>query len=102
MVKIGLERINIEEGVTVKMLLDNRITELIISLKFIRKQRFKIKKLIYIRNIDGCFNKEKPIKYIVEINIYYQRYKKRTKINMIRGQKMKYDLENVVTNSPQS
>ena len=71
MVKIGLERINIEEGVTVKMLLDNGITELIISLEFIRKQRFKIKKLIYIRNIDGSFNKEKPIKYIVEINIYY-------------------------------
>ena len=48
MVKIGLERINIEEGVTVKMLLDNGITELIISLEFMRKQRFKIKKLIYI------------------------------------------------------
>jgi len=31
MVKISLERINIEEGVTMEILLDNRVTELIIS-----------------------------------------------------------------------
>ena len=55
-----------------------------------------------MRNTDGFFNKKEPIKYTVEINIYYQRYRERTKINMIRGQKMEYDLENVVACSPQS
>ena len=35
---------------------------------------FKLKKMerpIYMRNVDGIFNKERPIKYIVEVNIYY-------------------------------
>ena len=33
-VKIGLERINTQEKVTVKALLDGRVTGLVISLKF--------------------------------------------------------------------
>ena len=36
-VKIGLERINIQEGVTVKALLDIRVIRLVISLEFARK-----------------------------------------------------------------
>ena len=44
------------------------------SSKFTRKQGFRLKKIerpIYIRNIDGYFNKEGPIEYTVEVNIYY-------------------------------
>jgi len=26
---------------------------------------------IYMRNVNGIFNKERPIKYMVEVNIYY-------------------------------
>ena len=72
--KIGLERINIQEGVTVEVLLDSGATELVMSSEFVRKQRFKLKeieRLIYIRNVDGTFNKERLIEYIVEVNIYY-------------------------------
>jgi len=36
-----------------------------------------------MRNVDGSLNKEKPIKYIVEVNIYYQEYKERTEINIV-------------------
>ena len=42
-VKIGLERIDIQEEVTVKALLDSSITELVISSKFSQNQRFKLK-----------------------------------------------------------
>jgi len=35
--KIGLERINIQEGVTVEVLLDSRAMELVISLECARK-----------------------------------------------------------------
>ena len=52
-------------------LLDSGITGLVMSLEFARKQEFKLKKierLIYVRNIDGTFNKEESI---VEVNIYY-------------------------------
>jgi len=42
-VKIGLKRIDIQEEVTVKALLDSSITELVISSKFSQNQRFKLK-----------------------------------------------------------
>ena len=57
-----------------KALLNSSVTGLVMSLEFVRKQKFKLKKmerLIYIRNIDGTFNKEEPIENIVEVNIYY-------------------------------
>ena len=71
-------------------LLDNRITGLVISSEFARKQWFKLKKLerpIYIRNMDRSLNKKGPIKHTVEVNIYYQEYRERTEIDIIRGQK---------------
>ena len=74
-VKIRLERIDIQEGITVKMLLDSRAIELVISSEFIKKQKFKLKKIerpIYVRNVDSSFNKKEPIKYIIKMNIYYQ------------------------------
>jgi len=37
----------------------------------------KIEKPIYVRNIDRLFNKKEPIEHIVEVNIYYQRYRER-------------------------
>ena len=40
-VRIGLERIDIQEGVTVEALLDSGATGLVISLEFARKQGFK-------------------------------------------------------------
>ena len=89
-VKIGLERINIQEGVTVEVLLDNRATGLVMSSEFTKKQEFKLKKienLIYMRNVNGSFNKEEQIEHIVEVNIYYQKHRKRTEINVIRRQK---------------
>ena len=43
------------------MLLDSRATGLVMSSEFARKQWFKLKKikrLIYVRNVDRTFNKE--------------------------------------------
>jgi len=44
----------------------------------VRKKGFKLKKIkrpIYVRNIDGIFNKKRPIKHTVEVNIHYQGYR---------------------------
>ena len=89
-VKIELEIINIQEGVMVEALLDSRATELLISFKFARNQEFKLKKIekpIYVRNVNDFFNKEKPIEYMVEINIYYQGHREKMEIDVIREQK---------------
>jgi len=42
---------------------------------------------MYVRNMNGSLNKEGPIKYMVEVNIYYQEYRERTEIDVIGGQK---------------
>jgi len=47
----------------------------------------KIERLIYVGNADGSFNKEEPIEYTVEVNIYYQGYKERIEIDVISSQK---------------
>jgi len=74
-VKIELERVNTQEGITVEVLLDSGATGLVMSLDFARKQEFKLKKLkrlIYIKNVNGTLNKEGLIESTVEVNIYYQ------------------------------
>ena len=85
-VKIRLERIDMQKGITVEALLDSRATGLVISSEFAKKQGFKLKKLerpINVRNVDRSMNKKGPIEYTVEVNIYFKEYRKRTEINVI-------------------
>ena len=46
-----------------------------------------------MRNMNGSFNKEGSIEYIVEVNIYYQGYRERMVIDMIDSQKWSMILE---------
>ena len=89
-VKIKLERIDTQEEIIVEVLLDSRAIGLVISLEFAKKQWFKFKKIerpIYIRNMDGFFNKEESIEHTVKVNIYYQRYREQIEIDVIGEQK---------------
>ena len=73
-----------------EVLLDNRATGLVISLEFVKKQGFKLKKLerpMNVRNMDRSLNKEGPIENMVEINIYYQGHREKTEIDVIGEQK---------------
>jgi len=90
MVKIRLERIDMQEEITVKALLDSGATVLVMSSEFTKKQGFKLKKLerpMQVRNVNRSFNKEGPIENMVEVNMYYQEHRERTEIDVIRGQK---------------
>ena len=83
-VKIGLKRVNMQEGITVEALLDSEATGLVMSLEFARKQEFKLKKLerpMNMRNMDGSLNKEGPIENTMEINIYYKEHRERTEVD---------------------
>ena len=87
-VKIGLERLDIQEEVMVEALLDSRATGLVISSEFAKKQGFKLKRLerlMNVRNMNGSLNKEGSIEHTVEVNIYYLGHRERTEINVIRG-----------------
>jgi len=89
-VKIGLERIDTQEGIMVEALLDSGVTGIVMSSEFAKKQGFelkKLKRLIQVRNMDGSFNREGPIENTVEVNIYYKGHTERTEIDVIGGQK---------------
>ena len=88
--KIGLKRIDTQKRVMVEALLDSGATGLVMSSEFARKQGFKLKKLerpMNVRNVDRLLNKKGPIEHMVEVNICYQGYRKRTEIDVIGGQK---------------
>jgi len=83
-VKIGLERVDTQEGITVEVLLDSGATGLVMSSEFAKKQSFKLKKLerpMNVRNVDGSLNKEGPIENTIEVNIYYKGHRKRTVVD---------------------
>jgi len=89
-IKIGLERLDTQEGITVEALLDSGATELVMSSEFARKKGFKLKKLerpMQMRNVDGSFNREGPIENTVEVNVYYKGHVERTEIDVIGEQK---------------
>jgi len=77
-----------KEEIVVEALLDSGMTELVISLEFARKNKFKKKKLdrpIYMRNMNGIFNHEELIEHIVEVELFYKGHKERIKIDVIKG-----------------
>ena len=89
-IKIGLERLDMQEGIMVEALLDSGATGLVMSLEFARKKGFKLKKLerlMQMRNVDGSFNREGPIENMVEVNVYYKGHMERMEIDVIGGQK---------------
>jgi len=79
-----------QKRITVEALLDSGATGLVMSSEFTKRQGFKMKRLkrpMQVRNVDGSFNKERPIEHTVEVNIYYQGHRERTEIDVIGGQK---------------
>ena len=95
-IKIGLERLDTQEGITVEALLDSGATRLVMSLEFTRKKGFKLKKLerlMQVRNVDGSFNRERSIENTVEVNVYYKGHVERMEIDVIGRQKWGVILE---------
>jgi len=88
MVKIGLKKQEDDkEGIIVEVLLDSGATELVISLEFAKKNKFKnkLERPIYVRNVDSIFNHEEPVEHTVEVELFYKGHKERTEINVIGG-----------------
>ena len=59
-----------------------------ISEEFARRHKFrrmKLERLIYVKNVNSTLNYVGPIKDIVEIEIFFKGYNKRTSIDIIRG-----------------
>ena len=84
-IKIGIEKLDSHEGVTVKALLDSRATELFADKKFVEKHGFKMQKLdrpVNIKNVDRMKNSGGMITHKIEVNIFFKGHMERTKMDV--------------------
>jgi len=85
-VKIGLKQEDEEDKTMMELLLKSSVMELVISLEYVKKNKFKkLKRLVYIRNIDDIFNLEGLTEYMVKVELFYKIHKERIKIDVIKG-----------------
>ena len=82
---IGIEKVDMYKGITIKVLLDNSATEMFMHKKMVAKYRFKLQKLerpVTVKNVDGTNNSRRAITHQVEVNMYYKNYIKRMRMDM--------------------
>jgi len=82
---IGVEKVDIYKGITVKALLDSGVTGMFMDKKIVAKYRFRLQKLerpIAVRNVDGTNNSRGAITHQVEVNMYYKGHVERMRMDV--------------------
>ena len=82
---IGVEKVDMHESVTIKVLLDSSTTEMFMDRKIIAKYGFRLQKLersVVVRNVDGTNNSAGVIMHQVEANIYYKNHVERMQMDI--------------------
>jgi len=89
--KVGLEKLENHEGITVKALLDSEATGLFMDTTFAREKRFRMEKIknpLLVKNVDGTVNIGKAITYQVEYNMFLKGHVERVRMDMCNLGKM--------------
>jgi len=89
---IGVEKIDMHEGIMRKALLDSSVTGMFMNKQTAAKHGFKLQKLervIAIRNVDDTNNSKGAITHQVECNVYYKGHMERMKMDVCDLGKMK-------------
>jgi len=82
---IGIERMDIHKGVTIKALLDSGTTGMFMDRKTAAKYGFRLQKLerlVRVKNMDGTYNSGGAIMHEVEVNVYYKSHVERIRIDI--------------------
>jgi len=82
---IGVEKVNMHKGITVKVLLDSGTTEMFMDKKIAAKYGFRLQKLerlVVVRNVDGINNSAGAIIHQVEVNMYYKNHVERMQMDI--------------------
>ena len=82
---IGVEKVDMHKGITVKALLDSGVTGIFMNRKMAAKHGFRLQKLerpVTVRNVDGTNNSRGAITYQVEVNVYYKSHIERMRMDM--------------------
>jgi len=82
---IRIEKVDIHEDITVKVLLDSDATGMFIDWRMAAKHRFRLQKLkrpITVRNVDRTNNSTGTITHQVEVNMYYKGHIERMRMDV--------------------
>ena len=82
---IGVEKVDMHKGVTVKVLLDSGVIGIFMDKKMVARHGFKLQKLerpVIVRNVDGTNNSGRATMHQVEVNVYYKNYIERIRMNV--------------------
>ena len=85
--KVGLEKLDTHEGVTVKALLDSGATGIFIDKDFAEEQGLKLVKLdkpVEVKNIDGTDNNGGRIEYEIKCNMYFKGHVERIRVDICK------------------
>jgi len=88
---VGVEKLDMHKGVTVKALLDSGATETFMDKRMVARHGFKLQKLerpIMVRNVDGTNNSGGAITHQVEVNVYYKGHVERMRIDVCNLRKI--------------
>jgi len=83
--KVGLEKLESHEGVTVKALLNSSMTGLFMDTTFAKEKGFKMEKLkktLLVRNVDGTTNVAGAKIHQVECNMFFKRHVERARMDI--------------------
>jgi len=82
---IGVEKIDMHEGVIIKALLDSGATEMFMNRQMAARHGFKLQKLerpLMVKNVDGTVNSGRAITYQVECNVFYKGHIERMRMDV--------------------
>jgi len=90
--KVGLEKLDMHEGVTVKALLDSGATGIFMDREFTEEQGFKLVKLdkpVEVKNVDRTDNNGRRIEYEIKCNMYFKGHIERIRVDVCKLGKTK-------------
>ena len=82
---IEVEKVDIHEGITVKVLLDSGAIRMFMNKKMTARYRFRLQKLerpVMVRNVNGTNNSRGAITHQMEVNMYYKNYIERIRMDI--------------------
>jgi len=82
---IGIEKMNMHKGITVKALLDSGAIGMFMDQKMAAKYGFRLQKLerlIMVRNVNGANNSTGTITHQVKVNVYYKGHVERMRMDV--------------------
>ena len=88
---MGIEKINMHEGRTVRVLLNNRATGMFMSKNLAQKGGYRLIKLdqpLQVRNVDDTGNSGGIITYEVEVNMFYKEHVESVRMDVCELGKM--------------